>query len=152
MGPYYLTSLISLLGPARDVSAFSSTGVKSRTVGKGPRIGDAIAIEVPTSINAVLRFDAEVVVVFTASWDVWSHRRSHLEIYGTEGTLILPDPNWFGGTLELSIRGRPFQPVVDTRAPFGKELRRLGDGSMVADYRGLGLWEMAHAVRTGEGL
>ena len=109
----------------------------------------AIAIEVPTTVNAVLRFGSEIDVIFTASWDVWSHRRSHIEIYGTEGTLVLPDPNWFGGAVELSIRGQPFRPVLDKEAPYGRENRTLGDGSPVADYRGLGLSEMAHAIRTG---
>lgn len=149
MGPYYLTSLVSLLGPVHRVTALSSTGLKSRHVGQGPNAGKAIAIEVPTTVNAVLRFGNEIDVTFTASWDVWSHRRSHIEIYGTEGTLVLPDPNWFGGTVELSRRGGPFQPIVDENAPYGRPNRRLGDGTVVADYRGLGLAEMAHAIRAG---
>jgi predicted dehydrogenase len=149
MGPYYLTSLVSLLGPIHDVIARSSTGLKKRMVGRGPNAGAAIAIEVPTTINSVLRFANEVDVAFTASWDVWSHRRSHIEIYGTEGTLLLPDPNWFGGGVEISVRGGAFEPIFDERIPYGRENRKLGDGSLVADYRGLGLSDMAAAIRTG---
>jgi predicted dehydrogenase len=147
MGPYYLTSLINLFGPVKDVVARSSTGLKSRAVGRGPHMGKAIAIEVPTTVNAILRFENEVDVTFTASWDVWSHRRSHIEIYGTEGTLLLPDPNWFGGVVELSKRGGSFQQVPTEQLPYGLANKTLGDGTRVADYRGLGLSAMADAIR-----
>lgn len=150
MGPYYLASLVSLLGRVKHVTALSSTGIKERRVGRGAQAGKAIRIEVPTTVNSILRFSGNVDVAFTASWDVWSHRRNHIEIYGTEGSLILPDPNWFGGAVELSIRGAPFEPVDCATQDYGAPNRTLGDGTTVADYRGLGLAKMASAIRTGE--
>lgn len=149
MGPYYLSSLVNLLGPAKAVASFASIGLKERVIGTGPKLGEPISIQVPTTVNAVLRFGGDIDIAFTASWDVWSHRRNHIEIYGSEGTIILPDPNWFGGAVELSVRGGPFQPVFDESLPFGTALRVLGDGSSVADYRGAGLAEMARAIKTG---
>jgi hypothetical protein len=62
---------------------------------------------------------------------------------------VLPDPNWFGGAVELSVRGEPFRSIVDEQAPYGAANRTLGDGSLVADYRVVGLAEMEHATRTG---
>ena len=149
MGPYYLTSLVSLLGPVELVTSFASTGLKERRVASGPNQGKAIQIEVSTTVNSILRFRGDVNSAFTASWDAWSHRRSHIEIYGTAGTIILPDPNWFGGAVELSRHGEPFQPVFDNNLAYGEALRVLSDGSKVADYRGAGLAEMAGAIRTG---
>lgn len=149
MGPYYLASLINLLGPVKQVRALSNTGIKERRVGSGPNAGQAIAIEVPTTTNAILRFGNNVDVSFTASWDVWSHRRNHIEIYGTEGTLLLPDPNWFGGLVEFSVRGGVFKVIDSATCRFGIPNRSLGDGTMVADYRGLGLARMGTAIREG---
>lgn len=145
---YYITALVSLLGRVERVLALSSTGVVSRAIGSDPRAGDAIAVAVPTTLNALLRFADDVDVMFTASRDAWTHRRSHLEIEGTEGRLILPEPNWFGGTLELSRRGHPFE-VIEPEAPWGEPNRMLDDGERVADYRGLGLARMCEALIAG---
>lgn len=150
MGPYYLTSLINLLGPVQHVSSHASIGVKSRQVGRGPQAGQPIPVSVPTTLNAILRFAGDVDVAFTASWDVWTHRRSHIEIYGTEGTLVLPDPNWFGGAVELSHGDQAFTVQVDD-GPWGAPNKTMGDGTKVADYRGLGLADMARTIGAGIG-
>lgn len=149
MGPYYLASLVDLLGPARSVSASGLIGLRERSIGSGPRKGAAIPIETPTTVNALLRFEGGADIVLSASWDVWSHRREHLEIYGTQGTLVLPDPNWFGGPVRLSRHGGSWEDILDPERPFGRPNRTLGDGSTVADYRGAGLADLAQAIREG---
>ena len=158
MGPYYLASLVDLIGPARSVLASGGIGVTERTIGNGPRKGAPIPILTPTTINALIRFDNGADIVFSASWDVWTHKRPHLELYGTEGTLALPDPNWFGGPVRISRRGGPWEEIFDPNRPFGQANRGFDDGEAVADYRGCGLADMAQAIRqerphrAGEGL
>ena len=149
MGPYYITALVSLLGPAARVVARGRVGVGQRTVRVGPNAGTPIPVEVPTSVDAIVGFAQGAEIVLSASWDVWRHQRAHIELHGTEGSMILPDPNWFGGPVLLSRRGGPWRDVGDAGLPFGQANRRLGDGSDVADYRMLGLADMAAAIRDG---
>ncbi len=149
MGPYYLATLMELLGPVADVQTMASIGVTDRRIGTGERSGELIPVAVPTSIRALLRFACGVDAVFLASWDIWRHSLPHLEIYGTEGTLVLPDPNWFGGAPLLSRRGAAFEPLDMTEAAFAAPNRTLSDGGQVADYRGLGLADLSQAIAAG---
>ncbi|MDA8061418.1 MAG: Gfo/Idh/MocA family oxidoreductase [Actinomycetota bacterium] len=119
MGPYYLTALVSLLGPVAAVDSMARTTFAERVVTSSPRAGERIAVEVPTHVAAVLELVAGPLVTLVTSFDVWPPRYATFEIYGTEGTLALPDPNTFGGPVRLldpggnwsdvSLDGRPLQ-------------------------------------------
>jgi predicted dehydrogenase len=149
MGPYYLATLLELLGPVTEVTTLASIGVTDRRVAVGERSGEPIPVAVPTSVRALLRFTSGVDTVFLASWDVWRHSLPHLEVYGTEGTLVLPDPNWFGGAPLLSRRGQTPEPLDLSDFAWATPNRALSDGNEVADYRGLGLADLARAAAAG---
>jgi predicted dehydrogenase len=149
MGPYYLATLLELLGPVSEVQTLASIGVTDRRIAVGERSGEPIPVAVPTSIRALLRFASGAEGVFIASWDVWRHSLPHVEIYGTEGTLVLPDPNWFGGPPLLSRRGQAPEALEMAEIPWATPNRTLSDGSQVADYRGLGLADLARAAGSG---
>jgi predicted dehydrogenase len=133
------------LGPVAEVTAYASIGNPTRTVGAAG--GRVIDVEVPTTVNGVLRFDSGANVSLAASWDVWAHQRQPIELYGTEGSLLVPDPNFFGGAPLLSRRGAAWEPIDITDRPFGAANRTLGSGREVADYRIVGLLDMALAIR-----
>ena len=106
MAPYYVTDLVNLLGPVARVAAMAPTPRPIRTITSQPRAGETIEVEVPTHVSGSLQFHSGAVVAITMSFDVPGHRHLPLEVYGTEGSLIVPDPNWFGGEVELPAQGR----------------------------------------------
>ena len=149
IGPYYVTQLVNLLGPVSRVTAQASTGSPTRTVTSEPRRGQLIEVEVPTTVNGVLSFAGGANVALSASWDVWKHRRLPFEIYGTEGNMVVPDPNFFGGAPEISERDSDWQELDISAHPFRTANRTLRSGAQVADYRIVGLLDMAAALRQG---
>ncbi len=149
MGPYYVTQLINLLGPVARVTAEATMGSTRRTVTSEPLRGQVIEVEVPTTVNAALRFASGANVALSQSWDVWKHRRVPIEIYGSEGSMLVPDPNFFGGEPLVSARDGEWQALDISRHPFGASNRRLRSGAEVADYRIIGLLDMAAAIRQG---
>ena len=98
LGPYYIANLINLIGPVKRVGGMTSMASPTRTITSQPRNGENIPVKTPTTIQALLEFVNGATVTLTASWDVWSHRHANMELYGTEGSLYVPDPNFFGGT------------------------------------------------------
>ena len=147
IGPYYITQLVNLFGPVARVAAQTTMGSATRTVTSDPLKGSIIDVEVPTTINGVLSFANGASVTVTTSWDVWKHTRVPFEIYGTEGSMLVPDPNFFGGEPMVTERDGDWTPLDISAHPFGKPNRRLNNGSEVADYRIIGLLDMAAAVR-----
>ena len=147
VGPYYITQLVNLLGPVARVAAQATMGSATRTISSDPLKGSIIQVEVPTTINGVLSFANGASVTITTSWDVWKHRRVPFEIYGTEGSMLVPDPNFFGGEPALTLRDGDWMPLDISAYPFGKPNRSTSDGKQVADYRIIGLLDMAAAVR-----
>jgi predicted dehydrogenase len=149
IGPYYITQLVNLLGPVTRVTAEAARGFDTRTVGNGPLLGTVIAVDVPTTVNGVLSFAGGVTVGVTMSWDVWKHRRVPFEIYGSEGSLLNPDPNFFGGEPMVTQRDADWETLPIDAHPFGAANRTTRAGLNVADYRIIGLLDMAAALRTG---
>jgi predicted dehydrogenase len=147
LGPYYITQLVNLLGPVLRVSAEASTAFKTRAITSEPLNGQAITVEVPTTVNGALAFAGGANVTLSHSWDVWKHRRMPLEIYGSEGTLLVPDPNFFGGEPMVSHLGGDWGPLDTSAHPFGIPNRTARSGALVADYRIIGLLDMAVAIR-----
>jgi predicted dehydrogenase len=148
MGPYYVTQLVNLLGPVRRVVALATIGNPTRTIASEPLKGTKIQVDVPTTVNGVLEFASGANVAMSASWDVWKHNRtSPIEIYGTEGTLLGVDPNFFGNTPRLCGPDGALRDVDIAAHPFGIANRELRNGTMQADYRMVGLVDMAMAIR-----
>jgi predicted dehydrogenase len=134
MGPYYLTSLVTLLGPVKSVSALAKTTFKERLITSQPRHGKKIKVETPTHLSGGLEFGRDVTATVTMSFDVWSNHLPLLEIYGTEGSLQCPDPNTFGGEVRVwTTKTRAWEKVP------------LIHGDQLG--RGVGLADMANAVQ-----
>ena len=149
IGPYYVTQLVNLLGPVTRVTAQASTASPTRTVTSEPRRGQVIEVEVPTTVNGVLSFASGANVSLTASWDVWKHMRLPFEIYGSEGSMLVPDPNFFGDAPQITERDSDWQELDISAHPFGMPNRTLRSGMQVADYRIIGLLDMAAALHLG---
>lgn len=148
IGPYYITQLVNLLGPVQRVAGLASIGNATRTVTSEPLNGSIIDVGVPTTVNAVLEFVSGANVNLSASWDVWKHNRmSPIEIYGTEGSLLGADPNFFGNTPRVCKPNSDWQDLSIADLPFGVPNREMRKGSMQADYRTVGLVDMAMAIR-----
>jgi predicted dehydrogenase len=148
MGPYYLTTLVTLLGPVASVQALGQIGFAARTVTApaSALLGQTIKVETPTSLQALLQFRCGAQVTFLASWDVWRHRAPALELHGSEGSLELPDPNWFGGEIEIASGRADWTSVATRDHVFGKANWPPGKAAQ-ANYRGLGLADMARGLK-----
>ncbi|MDR1469566.1 MAG: Gfo/Idh/MocA family oxidoreductase [Spirochaetaceae bacterium] len=95
MGPYYITALVSLLGPVSAVSGSTAISFENRLITSEPKRGKTIAVETPTHVSALLDFQSGAMVSMIMSFDVWSHSLPYIEIYGSEGTMQVGDPNFF---------------------------------------------------------
>ena len=104
MGPYYISTLATLLGPVSAVQAIGQIGFAERTITaiNSKFRGETIRVETFTSVQALLDFASGVQATFLASWDVWNSRQPPIEIHGEKGSLSVPDPNWFSGRVELA--------------------------------------------------
>ncbi len=145
LGPYYIANLINLIGPVKRVAALTSMASETRTITSQPRAGEVIPVRTPTNIHALLEFENGATVTLSASWDVWSHRHGNMELYGTDGSLFVPDPNFFGGTVEASGRNKDIKPLESWDHPFGIDNQEHANGPR-ANYRTAGLADMAVAI------
>jgi predicted dehydrogenase len=148
LGPYYIANLINLIGPVKRVCALTSMASPTRTITSQPLAGQSIPVETPTNIHALLEFVSGATITLSASWDVWSHRHNNMELYGTEGSIFVPDPNFFGGTVEASGKNQDIQPLAGWDHPFGKDNQDSPRGPR-ANYRTAGLADMAMALIDG---
>jgi predicted dehydrogenase len=150
LGPYYVANLINLLGPVRRVAALATSATPTRTIStEGPRKGESVPVKTPTNIHALLDFVSGATITLSTSWDVWAHRHGHMELYGGEGTLFLPDPNFFGGRLEVAGRDGKIAEVAPWDHPLGVPNAKNSAGVAQANYRSIGLADMAAAIREG---
>ncbi len=148
LGPYYITNLVQLIGPAKRVAAVTSTPATERLITSQPRSGETITVETPTTIHAIIEFVSGAVVTLGASWDVWNNRHSHMELYGETGSLYLPDPNFFGGEVECVPSSGGFAVLPNWEHPFSIPNQEHSSGAM-ANYRTAGLADMALAIVEG---
>ncbi|WP_207476326.1 Gfo/Idh/MocA family protein [Arenibaculum pallidiluteum] len=137
MGPYYITDLVNLLGPVARVSGIVSRPRSERLVTSEPLKGTMIPVEVPTHVAGTMEFVSGAVVTIVTSFDVPKHRHAPIELYGTAGSMLVPDPNRFGGTIELAEPGGEWRAIETEHA--------YADGN----YRIIGVADMAHALRSG---
>ncbi|MBB4004364.1 Gfo/Idh/MocA family protein [Aurantimonas endophytica] len=150
MGPYYLSTLVNLLGPVHSVQASGQIGFENRivTTPHSPILGQEIRVEVLSTVQALLEFDSGAQVTFLASWDVWKHGLRPLELHGTAGSLRVPDPNWFGGVVETAVERGDWAARPTTDRVFGASNWPAAD-PVHANYRGAGIAEMAQAIEQG---
>ena len=137
MGPYYLTALVSMLGPVQRVTGSARITFPERKITSQPKYGTMIKVNTPTHIAGVLDFANGAVGTMIMSFDIWSHHLPCIEVYGTEGTLVVPDPNGFGGKVQL--RGMHDNEWKDVPLTHG----------YTQNHRGIGVADMAYAMRTG---
>ncbi len=137
MGPYYLTALINLMGPIERVSGEARATFPERTITSQPLYGTVVEVETPTHIASTFRFANGAIGTMITSFDVWHHNLPRIEIYGTEGTLVVPDPNGFGGPVRIRRAGDDDWHLVP-----------LSHG-YVENSRGIGVADMAYALRSG---
>jgi predicted dehydrogenase len=140
MAPYYLTTLVSLVGPIRRVSGAAAISFPTRAVTSEPRAGEVIEVTTPTHVAALLEFDAGAVGTLVTSFDIWEPEGHAIEVYGSEGTLHLPDPNLFDG--ELLYRGTDMRARWHRIPPSDRQPALEGQ-------RGLGLGDFVLALREG---
>jgi predicted dehydrogenase len=137
MGPYYVTDLVNLLGPVASVSGVATRTRSERVVTSQPLAGTRVPVEVATHVTGTLMFASGAAVSMTMSFDVARHRHGPIELYGETGSLIVPDPNYFGGKVEFATASEDWSEIPTT-GPYA-------DGN----YRIAGLADMAQAIRTG---
>ncbi len=133
MGPYYLTALVTLIGPISRVSGlWRGVGVERR-IRSGPRANEVLQVDVPTHVTGLLEFAGGAIGTIVTSFDVWGSALPRLEIHGTEASLSLPDPNTFGGPVRLLPAG-------------AREWEEVPTDSFDLQTRGIGLSNLADFV------
>ena len=136
MGPYYLTDLVSLIGGIRRVTGSARvTFPDADDYQSKPKHGTVIEVETPTHLSAVLDFASGAVGTLVTSFDVWAHQMPHIEIYGTEGSLKVPDPNGFGGKVQVKRKDETEWRDVETNQ-FQENGRGVGVADMAAAIEG----------------
>jgi predicted dehydrogenase len=137
MGPYYLTALVTLLGPVRRVAGMAATPRATRTIGSGPRAGSEIDVAVATHVTGVLEHANGALSTLVMSFDVWAGRLPYIEVYGTGGSLSVPDPNGFGGAVQIFTAGaKDWTPAAEA-------------GGYREAARGYGVSDLASALTSG---
>ena len=145
MGPYYVSALIHVFGPVAAVAAVGQRATDTRTVQVGPLAGTDFPVEIASTVSVLTQFEQGGQAQSLYSTDSPLLRQGVVEITGTEGTLVIPDPNTFGGRIAIT---RPLSEMVVPPAPVVQDVVEVEqDGVLVG--RGLGLLEMARAIRAG---
>ena len=132
MGPYYLTALVNLLGPIRRVCGSAGRGFSERRITSQPHFGEIIKVNTPTHIAGVMDFADGVIGTILTSFDVWAANLPRIEIYGTAGTLQVPDPNTFGGPVQIRRAGATEWNIVPLVFGYQDNARGLGIADMVS--------------------
>ena len=137
MGPYYITALINLLGGIRRVTGSTRISFPTRTISSQPKFGKIIDVETSTHLTGTMDFVGGVIGQITTSFDVYPDPLPNIVIYGSEGSLIVPDPNGFGGVPKIrGSKESEFQVVELTHGYSDNE-------------RGIGVADMCHVIRNG---
>ena len=136
MAPYYLTTLVTLLGPVIRVSGIATRSDRERFIATGNQAGNRVPVDVDTHVSAILEHANGVTSTLTVSFEVWASRAPLFELYGTTGTIAVPDPNRFSDPVEVWTVDKPAWTEVPVSAGY-------------ADAgRGIGLADLAHAIKT----
>lgn len=144
MGPYYFSALVSLLGPISAVAAHGSCPQRERTIRTGPRAGETFPVEVPSTVQVLTSFAGGQHGTHLLSFDSALERAGVVEIHGTAGSIVLPDPNMFEGRIAYV---KPLGSISDADRA-GQEWIEIEQQGVVVG-RGLGVLDMARALREG---
>lgn len=136
MGPYYLTALVTLLGPVARVSGATGRSARERVVATGPQAGSPIPVNIDTHVSALLEHESGVSSTVTMSFEVWGSRIPHIEVFGTAGTISMADPNRFSDSVEILLSADQEWKTIEALAGYADAAR------------GYGLADMAHAIAT----
>lgn len=152
MCPYFYTMLINLLGPAKKIYSHATSVKKVREIGNGPKKGKKIDVETPTSFLIIIEFCNGSIIEGFSSFDVINHKRKDMELYGTKGSIVVPDPNMFGGPVLTSVsEGGEWDIHSTEEMQLGKtniknHSGRSNEASQQSNFRGAGLSEMIYAI------
>jgi predicted dehydrogenase len=152
MGPYYITALVTLLGPVKSVTSKAKKVFLEREIGIGPRKGKKFTVECDTTYVSTLEFENNSLIQMTLSFDVKDHKRNHIELYGDKGSIVVPDPNMFGGSVFTCLElGGEWTEHKTQNLELGKiniknQSSRANESPTNANYRGAGLSEMAYSI------
>lgn len=135
MGPYYVTALVNILGEAQAVSAMTKKSFDTRTITSEPHNGEIINVTADTYVSGLIRFESGAIASLFTTFDCHYPFQARFEVYGTEGTMYVPDPNWFAGEIKV------FKGGEEKSYPVTFEYSE--------NSRGLGLTDMAMALRSG---
>lgn len=138
MGPYYIGTLLQLMGRVKAVQGMSGISLKERVITSQPHYGEIIHVNVPTYVNALLEFDSGALGTLTMTFDVYKAHLPFVEIYGTKGSLSVPDPNCFGAP-----------PILLYRPERGEWFEIPAMFDYAENSRGLGITDMCHAIKEG---
>ncbi len=138
MGPYYITDLVNLLGPVARVQAMSITPQSERPIYSEPKRGQMMPVKVSTHVAGLLQFHSGAIIQVTLSFDVPGHAHLPIELYGTDQSVLVPDPNMFGGEVKTRSATEKEWTIVPVTLPYAD-----------ANYRSLGVADMAHAILEG---
>jgi len=136
MGPYYITALVNLLGRVKETTGVANISFPERTITAKEQYGKIIKVEVPTYVDGLMVFESGAVGRMFATFDAYYPKAARIEIFGSEGTLIVPDPNTFSGPVQLVS---PDKTVKEMPLTHG----------YTENSRGLGLWDMCASIRAG---
>lgn len=150
MGGYYFTTLVSLFGPAVSVRAIGRKGFDKRTVYTGEHAGDDFAVEIPTHYAVLVTFASGLIANMNFSFDIYKTEMPMFEIYGTDGTLFVPDPNMHGGTPRIYRKEQKLAEIFGGTDPHSGEPYEIPELTQnVGEYvRGIGVHDLAEAIRT----
>ena len=156
MGPYFFTTLVNLLGPAKNVRARGTKFADTRVIETGPKINNKFSVDIPTTYMLDLEFESGSIIQGFLSFDVQNHGRNHVELYGSKGSIIVPDPNMFGGPVLISKElGSDWNNFSVENMLLGKtnivnHSGRSNEAPKQSNYRGIGLSEMIHAIENSK--
>ena len=152
MGPYYFTALVNLLGPAKNIYSQSRTIYKNRVIGSGERKNQQIKVDIPTTLISQIEFENGTLIDSFFSFDIWKHNKNHIELYGDLGSINIPDPNTFGGSIQLCTEKNGEWKTIETNENnLGKinvqNSKKTNEKPGIANYRGIGVSEMVDSIK-----
>jgi len=144
MGAYYLSNLVQLIGPIKQVVAMGCKPFAQRTLTTQARADEVIPVDVQTTVHSIIEFEQGAQITFGASWDVWASEHQQIELHGTKQSMYVPDPNNFGGIVRVvnNAGEQAFEPMTTLSALNYTD----ANDNLVANYRGIGLADMAVAI------
>ncbi len=137
MGPYYITALVNLMGPIKRITGSTRITFPTRTITSQPKFGTVIKVDVPTHVAGVMDFANGAVATIITSFDIWAANLPRIEIYGTSGSLSVPDPNCFGGPVRVRRAGDKDWMEIPLSHGYSE------------NSRGIGVADMAYGLRSG---